>query len=99
MADTMKSTALAHRFPAEWVLVFSPEHALTLKKDGCSRKDIQEFILEQASRPLSELIRLGAKAWPEKPGDDQVIRHCSKQPRGYIDYPGRRHRRALQRHH
>jgi hypothetical protein len=80
MADTMKCTALAHRFPAEWVLVFGPEHALTLKEDGWSRRDIQEFILEQASRPLSELIRLGAKAGPEKPGDDQVIRHCSNNP-------------------
>jgi hypothetical protein len=80
MADTMKSTALAHRFPAEWVLVFGPEHALTLKEDGWGRRDIQEFILEQASRPLSELIRLGAKPGPEKPGDDQVIRHCSNNP-------------------
>jgi hypothetical protein len=80
MADTMKCTALAYRFPAEWVLVFGPEHALTLKGDGWGRRDIQEFILEHASRPLSELIRLGAKAGPEKPGDEQVIRHCSNSP-------------------
>ena len=80
MADTMKSTALAHRFPAEWVVVFGPEHALTLKDTGWSRRDIQEFLIEETGRPLSELIRLGAKPGPAKPGDDQVIRRCARKP-------------------
>ena len=59
MVDTMKSAALAVRFPAQWVLVFGPEHALTLQQDGWTRTDIQGYFMEHASRPLSELVRLG----------------------------------------
>ena len=80
MADTIKSTALSHRFPAEWVLVFGVEHALTLQETGWGRRDIQEFLIENTGRPLSDLIRLGAKPGPEKPGDDQVIQRCAANP-------------------
>ncbi|MFQ6030431.1 MAG: hypothetical protein ACE5Q6_23400 [Dehalococcoidia bacterium] len=80
IADTMKSTALVHRFPGQWFVVFGPEHALTLKDTGWSRQDIQEFLMEHASRPLSEMVRLGASQGPEQPGDDQVIRHCARDP-------------------
>ena len=84
MADTIKSTALCHRFPAEWVLVFGVEHALTLKETGWGRRDIQEFLIENTGRPLSELIRLGAKPGPAKPGDDQVIRRCATEPENIL---------------
>ena len=80
MADTIKSTALAHRFPAEWVIVFGPEHALTLQEDGWSRRDIQEFFIENTARSRGELIRLGAKMGPEQPGDDQVMLRCAREP-------------------
>ena len=62
------------------MVVFGPEHALTLKETGWSRRDIQECLIEETGRPLSELIRLGSKPGPEKPGDDQVIRHCAREP-------------------
>ena len=39
------------------MLVFGVEHAMTLKETGWARRDIQEFIIEQTGRPLSELIR------------------------------------------
>ncbi len=80
MADTIKSTALSHRFPAEWVIVFGPEHALTLQEDGWSRRDIQEFFIENTARSRGELVRLGAKMGPEQPGDDQVMLRCSREP-------------------
>ncbi len=80
IADTLKSTCMAFRFPSQWVLVIGPEHAITLKDDGWSRRDIQDYLIENASRPLSELIRLGIAQGPEKPGDEQLIRRCSRDP-------------------
>ena len=84
LADTIKSTALCHRFPAEWVLVFGVEHALTLQETGWGRRGIQEFLIENTGRPLSELIQLGAKPGPAKPGDDQVIRRCATEPENIL---------------
>ena len=80
IADTLKSSCMAFRFPSQWVLVIGPEHAITLKDDGWSRRDIQDYLIENASRPLSELIRLGIAQGPEKPGDEQLIRRCSRDP-------------------
>jgi hypothetical protein len=80
LADTMKSACLAWRFPAQWVIVFGPEHALTLQEDKWTRPEIQEYLLEHATRPLSELIRLGVVQGSEKPGDEQLVRRCSKDP-------------------
>ena len=80
LADTMKSACLAWRFPAQWVVVIGPEHALTLQGDGWTRRNIQEYFMEHATRPLSELIRLGVTQGPEKPGDDQLVRRCSRDP-------------------
>jgi len=80
LADTMKSACLAWRFPAQWVVVIGPEHALTLQADGWTRRNIQDYFLENATRPLCELIRLGVVQGPEKPGDDQLVRRCSREP-------------------
>ncbi len=80
VADTMKSAFLAYGFPGQWVLVIGPEHAITLQEDKWSRRDIQEYLMEHASRPLIELIRLGVVQGPEKPGDEQVVRRCSEDP-------------------
>ena len=80
LADTMKSAALVFRFPSQWILVIGPEHALTLQQDGWTRRQIQDFFMEHASRPLAELIRLGVAQGPEKPGDGQLIRHCARDP-------------------
>ena len=41
-------------------------------------------MIENATRPLSELIRLGVAQGPEKPGDDQLIRRCSLDPEDII---------------
>jgi hypothetical protein len=78
LVDTMKSSCLAWRFPAQWVIVIGPEHALTLQADGWSRRHIQDYFMEHAVRPLSELIRLGVAQGPEKPGDDQLVRRCAR---------------------
>ena len=80
VADTLKSASLAQRFPAQWVLVIGPEHAITLQEDKWTRRNIQEYLMEHATRPLSELIRLGVVQGPEKPGDEQLVRRCSEDP-------------------
>ena len=80
LADTLRSACLAWRFPAQWVIVIGPEHALTLQGDGWSRRAIQEYLMEHATRPLSELIRLGVAQGPEKPGDSALLRRCSREP-------------------
>ena len=79
IADTLRSACLAWRFPAQWVLVIGPEHAITLKEDGWTRRGMQDYLMENASRPLSELIRLGVAQGPEKPGDDQLVRRCARE--------------------
>ena len=80
LADTMKSAGLAHHFPGQWVIVIGPEHALTLQEDKWTRRNILEYFIEHATRPLSELIRLGVVQGPEKPGDDQLVLRCSEDP-------------------
>ena len=80
VADTMKSAFLAYQFPSQWVIVIGPEHALTLQNDKWTRRDIQEYLMENATRPLSDLIRLGVVQGPEKPGDEQSFRRCSEDP-------------------
>ena len=84
LADTLKSACLAWRFPAQWVVVIGPEHALTLQAGGWTRRNIQDYLMENATRPLGELIRLGVAQGPEKPGDDQLIRRCSLDPEDII---------------
>jgi hypothetical protein len=78
LVDTLKSACLVWRFPAQWVIVIGPEHAITLKEDGWSRRDMQDYIMQNASRPLAELIRLGVAQGPEKPGDDQLVRRVAR---------------------
>ena len=80
IADTLKSASMAFRYPSQWVLVIGPEHAITLNEDGWTRKDIQEYMMENAARPQSELIRLGIAQGPERDGDDKIIRRCAQDP-------------------
>jgi hypothetical protein len=78
IADTLKSASMAFRFPSQWVLVIGPEHAITLNEDGWTRKGIQDYMMENAVRPQSELIRLGIAQGPEREGDDKIIRRCAQ---------------------
>ena len=80
IADTLKSASMAFRYPSQWVLVIGPEHAITLNDDNWSRKDIQNYMMENAVRPQSELIRLGIAQGPEREGDDKIIRRCAQDP-------------------
>ena len=80
ICDALRSTALAHRYPAQWVIVIGPEHALTLQQDGWGRRDIQEFLIEHSGRSRAELIRLGSKQGPEQPGDGDTIMRCAREP-------------------
>jgi hypothetical protein len=80
LADAMKSAALCDRFPGQWVLVIGREHALTLQQEGWSRRQVQEYLMEHAARPLSEMIQCGVALGPAKAGDDRVIRRCAKDP-------------------
>lgn len=80
VADTLKSACLAWRFPAQWALVFGPEHAITLHDGGWTRRGIQEYLIEHAARPQAELIRLGIAQGPEREGDDRLLRRCAREP-------------------
>ena len=80
VADTMKSAGLAYHFPGQWVVVIGPEHAITLQGDRWTRHDIQEYLMEHAARPLSELVRLGVVQGPEELGDEQTVLRCSEDP-------------------
>ena len=78
VADTLSSACLAWRFPAQWVIVIGPEHALTLQGDGWTRRGMQDYLMENAARPLADLIRLGVAQGPERPGDEQLVRRCAR---------------------
>ena len=80
LADTMKSAFLGQKFPGQWAIVVGPEHALTLKEGGWSRRNIQDYLIEHAIRSRAELVRLGVAQGPEKPGDEKLILHCAKDP-------------------
>jgi hypothetical protein len=80
IADTLKCASMAFRYPSQWVLVIGPEHAITLKDDSWTRKGIQDYMMENAVRPQSELIRLGIAQGPEREGDDKIIRRCAQDP-------------------
>ena len=84
VADTLKSACLAWRFPAQWALVFGPEHAITLANDGWTRRGMQEYLMENAARLQSDLIRLGVAQGPEREGDDQILRRCSREPEDIV---------------
>ena len=45
-----------------------------------TRRGIQNYMIENAARPQSELIRLGVAQGPERDGDDQLLRRCSREP-------------------
>ena len=80
IADTLKCASMAFRYPSQWVLVIGPEHAITLNDDNWTRKGIQDYMMENAVRPQSELIRLGIAQGPEREGDDKIIRRCAQDP-------------------
>ena len=84
VADILKSAALAWRFPAQWALVFGPEHAITLGADGWTRRGIQDYLMEHAARAQSDLIRLGIAQGPEREGDDQILRRCARESEDII---------------
>ena len=78
VADTLSSACLAWRFPAQWVIVIGLEHALTLQEGSWTRRGMQDYLMENAARPLTDLIRLGVAQGPERPGDEQLVRRCSR---------------------
>ena len=55
VADTLKSACLAWRFPAQWALVFGPEHAITLNEGGWTRRGIQEYLMRTPPAPRPSL--------------------------------------------
>ena len=45
--------------PGGAVILFGPEHAATIAKDGYSKQDVKEFIFENALTPREKIIRSG----------------------------------------
>ena len=54
----------------EAAVVIGPEHAVTIERDGLSRRDVQEFLFQRARRRLADLTFQGAygkiynRNWP-----------------------------------
>ena len=81
LADTLKSASFGLAIPRSVGDSPSDRSTLwTLQGDGWTRGDIQGYLMEHATRPLAELIRLGVAQGPEKPGDDQLVLRCSRDP-------------------
>ena len=63
VADSMASLgSLTH---GQSVVVFSPEHAKIVAENGRTRRQVQEFLFEHASRPAAELREVGKTAKDE----------------------------------
>ncbi|MDP2916330.1 MAG: hypothetical protein Q8O16_00200 [Dehalococcoidia bacterium] len=45
--------------PGGMVILFGPEHAATIARDGYSKEDVKRFIFENAMTPLENLVRGG----------------------------------------
>jgi hypothetical protein len=55
-------------FDGEILVIFGPEHAATVAKEGYSKKDVKEYIFEHARLPLSafsrENLERRLRQWP-----------------------------------
>ena len=63
-------------------VVIGPEHAATMKKDGLSRRDVQEFLFQRARRRLADLTFHGAygkiynrnwPAWVDRENPNEMV--------------------------
>ncbi len=71
IADSLATLGSNNMFVmGEAAVVIGPEHAATIRKDGLSRRDVQEFLFARARRRLADLTFHGAygkiynRNWP-----------------------------------
>ncbi len=71
IADSLATLGSNNMFVmGEAAVVIGPEHAATIRKDGLSRRDVQDFLFQRARRRLADLTFHGAygriynRNWP-----------------------------------
>lgn len=95
VADSLATMGCSNMYKAgELVVVLSPEHAATIGKEGWSKRDVKQFLFEQARRPLKELRRAGEfygeetlrRYWPKwvDPKDDWAMIPVVRRPEDII---------------
>jgi hypothetical protein len=83
IADSLATLGSNNMFVmGEAAVVIGPEHAATVKWDGLSRRDVQEFLFERARRRLADLTFHGAygriynrnwPAWVNRDNPDEMV--------------------------
>ncbi len=83
IADSLATLGSNNMFVmGEAAVVIGPEHAATMKKDGLSRRDVQEFLFQRARRRLADLTFQGAygkiynrnwPAWVNRDNPDEMV--------------------------
>lgn len=73
IADTMIAGGV-HSIPgggSQWVVVICPEHRDTISADGWSKKEIRQYLVENARRSVADCKRLGRMRGAVQPGDEE----------------------------
>ena len=83
IADSLATLGSYNMFVmGEAAVVIGPEHAATIRKDGLSRRDVQQFLFERARRRLADLTFHGAygkiynrnwPAWVNRENPDEMV--------------------------
>jgi hypothetical protein len=64
----------------EMAVVISPEHYNTLNQQGWDKAKVQQFLYEQAVRPLTDLKKGGYMEQPINEGDEDVLVRAVQSP-------------------
>jgi len=83
IADSLATLGSNNMFVmGEAAAVIGPEHAATIRRDGWSRREVQEFLFERARRRLADLTFHGAygkiynrnwPAWVDRENPDEMV--------------------------
>jgi hypothetical protein len=83
IADSLATLGSNNMFVmGEAAVVIGPEHAATIRKDGLTRRDVQEFLFARARRRLADLTFHGAygkiynrnwPAWVNRENPDEMV--------------------------
>ncbi|HEY7677242.1 MAG TPA: hypothetical protein VIG69_09230 [Candidatus Methylomirabilis sp.] len=83
IADSLATLGSNNMFVmGEAAVVIGPEHAATIRKDGLTRRDVQEFLFARARRRLADLTFHGAygkiynrnwPAWVNREDPDEMV--------------------------
>lgn len=86
VVDMMIPVGNATSLPDEggFLVIFSPEHAMTIGNNGWSKADVRRFIYEQARRSLLDFKRLARVPAHMEPGDEKGMLAMVHQPQDVL---------------